>query len=97
MTTDTHSCWIIKVEDWDGSMIIGINTTVEGAITVAESYLSSDPKPTISITIEEFIIDMPYSTGIRKSYIFGTGGEKDEKFKHLDSRISVTSNVPTKV
>ena len=97
MTIAERSCWIVKVEDWDGSMVIGINTTIEGAIKVAEDYLRNDPKPTINITIEEFMIDVPYSEGVRKSYIYGDTGEQNEKFKHLDSRISVTSNIPAKV
>jgi len=96
MLADVDTCWIVKVEDWDGTMVIGINTTIEGAVKVAESYLNNDPKPTINITVEEFMVDVPYTAGVRKSYIFG-GDKSNEKFKHLDARISVMSNVPTKV
>ena len=91
MAARTKTCWIVRVEDWDGTMIISVNSSEKRAIQAAENYLESVRNPKLCITIEEFLIDVSYSGGVKKSYLFTNTSRQDSS---LDSRISIISQKP---
>lgn len=91
MENKNPECWIVKVEDWDGSMIISVSSTKAKALENAEEYLEKNGwKTGINITVEQFTIDASYIDGVKKSYVMCSGSKDSDNH---DRRISIMTTL----